>query len=129
MLGLFGSHETFGKQLSQLLAEIFDLSLESELLVAALDCEVAVVKRFDFSLDLVNAFGSRAPAVRISGRPIKVSAATNFVSRLGSGRMPWFSFLLRLVRWSQTREMKKRSFDIWMAIGWISTPYRQFSIR
>ena len=43
-------------------------------------------------------------------------------SKLGSGRMPWFFALSRLVFWSQTREMKKRSLVIWMAMGWISTP-------
>ena len=54
--------------------------------------------------------------------PISVLAATNLASRLGSGRMPKLSTGLSLVFWSTTREIKKRSLLICMAMGWMSTP-------
>ena len=51
-----------------------------------------------------------------SGRPV------GSVSGLTRARMPWFFALSRFVSWSQIKEMKKRSFEIWMAMGWMSTP-------
>ena len=48
--------------------------------------------------------------------PISVFAVTNFVSRFGSGIIPKFSSFV-LFFWSTTNEMKKRSFEICVAMG------------
>ena len=53
---------------------------------------------------------------------INVLADTNFASRFGKGRIPKLSTGLLFVFWSTTKEMKKRSLLICIAIGWISTP-------
>ena len=55
-------------------------------------------------------------------KPRSEFAATNLASKLGSGRMPKLSAGLSFRFWSMTSEIKKRSFEIWIAIGWISTP-------
>ena len=55
-------------------------------------------------------------------RPRSEFAATNLASKLGNGRIPKLSAGLSFRFWSMTSEIKKRSFEIWMAIGWISTP-------
>lgn len=65
----------------------------------------------------------RVASICCAGRsiPISVLAATNLVSKFGSGRMPRFSFVGSAF-WSTVSEMKKRILAIWTAMGWMSTP-------
>ena len=50
--------------------------------------------------------------------------------RLKVWQRPYTKVLFALSTfWSKTREIKNRSLEIWIAMGWMSTPYIQFSIR
>lgn len=80
-------HEAFVQQLGEFLAEVFDLALIGEFAVAPLLGEMAVVENFDFLFDDADG-GSTSRKCVVSGRPMRVSAATNLVSRLGSERLP-----------------------------------------